>query len=355
MQVMDRFHVQGVRPLDLFPFMSQEECLVTLEAWRARGLGDAAAFYALDGVWSALWISFFAAIFHRALVYRPALGQARLWVGRLLMSTWLVDFSENATIVALVHRSPHVSDGLFWASRGLTAAKWAAILTFWMLLINGVLRRAPRPGTPQGGRTMTRRPYWFSAGVALVITAADALVIVGIEEKSRSLLAAGYFGSLLFPLLAVGYWAVRGEFGEGQPRLAAAFFGVGAYLVALSTLIQGSTAIVESFRLHGAELSLAVGPVLEVTFAWFKAPLYVLGLALTLIETALFVALVWRARGSVVPRWALLGNRVSLVLVCAAAALLVPQAKVYLQLLSPNLSHVGFFVLLALAPRSAAA
>jgi hypothetical protein len=201
---------------------------------------------------------------------------------------------------------------------------------------------------------MTRKLFWFSAGVAIVITAADAVVIAGIEHHAQGLLVAGYFGSLLFPLLALGYWGVLREFGPGQPRLAAAFFGVGAYLVSLSTLIQGSTAIVESVRLHGAELTLAVEPVLAATFSRFKAPLYALGLLLTLVETALFVALVWRARGAAMPRWVVLGNRVVLVLLCAAAALLVPPAKLYLLLLSPNLSHVGLFVLLALAPRSAA-
>lgn len=148
LRVMDGFHAPDVRPLDLFIFMPREECLVTLQAWSARGVRDARIFYALDGVWAAVWTSSFAFAYHRALAHRPGLLPARPWVTRLLVMTWLLDFAENATIVALIQRDPEVGDGLFAASRGLTATKWAAIFAFWVLLTVGVLRRAS-PGEPR--------------------------------------------------------------------------------------------------------------------------------------------------------------------------------------------------------------
>ncbi|MCK5243123.1 hypothetical protein KAR34_11800 [bacterium] len=124
-----------------------------------------------------------------------------------------------------------------------------------------------------------------------------------------------------------------------------AFFIVASYLVAISTLIQGSTSFLEYMKIHAGQLNLAVSSIFGESFLRYKAPLYLIGLVLTIIESVLFVIMMIK-RKTGYPRWFWLFNRLFLVGYCLIVALLFPAFKQYIQLLSANLSHVFFFLLL---------
>lgn len=193
---------------------------------------------------------------------------------------------------------------------------------------------------------MIKTAFFASAVAALLITAADAVVIYGINHNAPALVQAGFFGSWLFPFLLLGYGALYRLLFSERPRWATALFISGAYLAALSTLIQGSTGLLEYARLRAATVDPAAGPLLVEVFSRFKMPLYAAGALLTIIESLCFVGAVWTH--SAVPRRVALINRLFLVGACLLTAPLIPSIKVYLQLLSPNLSHLLFFSLLFL-------
>jgi hypothetical protein len=198
--------------------------------------------------------------------------------------------------------------------------------------------------------TTRRRLFEVSFAAAVAITVADWAVIYGIVNHQRAPVHLGFFGSLLFPFLVLGYWALYKALESASPRLALALLLIGSYLATISTLIQGSTGLIEDLRLHAGSLSLASDALFGEVWSRFKVPLYVLGLVLTVAESALFAVVAWRRLGGY-SRWLLLGNRLTTTLLCLLAAPLLSGGAIYLRLLSPNLSHVFLFLLLALHER----
>ena len=181
--------------------------------------------------------------------------------------------------------------------------------------------------------------------ISLIITFADWAVIYGIRHTSLPYLHSGFFGSLLFPLLIAGYWAIYRICSKPYPKMGWAFFIAGSYLVAISTLIQGSTSFLEYMKIHAGQLNLAANLIFDKSFLLYKTPLYLIGLVLTIIESVLF-AIMMIKRKTGYPRWFWLFNRLFLVGYCLIVALVFPAFKQYVQLLSANLSHVFFFLLL---------
>jgi hypothetical protein len=254
----------------------------------------------------------------------------------VVLGTLGLDYLENASIVSLAIAYPEVGDLHFYASRLLTLSKWLGIASVLLMTLGGSLR-------------FKRNLYLLSAAAALLITIADWAVIHGIRAETPSAVHAGFFGSLLFPLLAAGYWKFYRAVADERPRLGLAFFVAGAYLAAISTLIQGSTGLLEHLRLQATGLHLEAGPIFDVAFSLFKKPLYALGLALTVAESVLFAIIVWK-RTAGLPRRLIFIDRLVVVVVFAVVAKFAGSAGLYLLLLSPNLSHVILFAALARDP-----
>lgn len=201
---------------------------------------------------------------------------------------------------------------------------------------------------------MNKHLFLLGFIIALLITIADWAVIYGIRNNELSYLNVGFFGSLLFPFLAASYWALYKVMLKESPKMGMALFLIASYLVAISTLIQGSTSFLEYMKMHAAQLDLvAASSVFEQGFQMFKLPLYFVGLVLTVAESIIFVAIVIK-KNTVYPRWFWLFNRVFLIGYCLILALLIPAVKQYIQLLSANLSHVLFFLLLWLYEKDSA-
>lgn len=193
---------------------------------------------------------------------------------------------------------------------------------------------------------MNKHLFLLGFVIALLITIADWAVIYGIRNNELSYLNAGFFGSLLFPFLIASYWALYRMVSKDAPKMGMALFLIASYLVAISTLIQGSTSFLEYMKMHAVQLDLvAAPPVFEQGFQMFKLPLYLVGLVLTVAESVLFIAVVIK-NNTAYPRWFWLFNRVFLIAYCLGLAFLFPAIKQYIQLLSANLSHVFFFLLL---------
>lgn len=197
---------------------------------------------------------------------------------------------------------------------------------------------------------MPKKLFSFGFIVALLITIADWAVIYGIKHHQLTFLHIGYFGSLLFPLLIASYWALYQLFSKAYPKTSLYFFISAAFLVAISTLIQGSTSFLEYMKLYAGQLNIDATEVFNKTFILYKAPLYILGLVLTVLESVLFIIMVLKQK-SALPRWLWLFNRLFLIGICIIIGLLIPYFKEYIKLLSANISHVVFFLVLWLYQR----
>lgn len=126
-KIMDLFHVPNVKPLDLFMFMSKDECMVTLRDWHYWGYMKAFYFYILDCLWAVLWNSMLYYFYHTVLIFQHKILFLRSYLFRLIVCIYVMDLLENTTMVWMIKLYPQIPDLLFYFNRSMTLLKWSGV------------------------------------------------------------------------------------------------------------------------------------------------------------------------------------------------------------------------------------
>lgn len=158
--------------------------------------------------------------------------------------------------------------------------------------------------------------------------------------SAERLYAGHYLSILAAPLYILGYWHLSQHLKPASERAARAFFLIGAYSFAVGAVWLGQRAFLAYVVQESAAGSYS-GDLLE-TFASLNEPLVnVLRLAV-LINSVIWIALIWKGRTQY-PRWMAIFNPFALLALIFVFYFVSPDAGRYLLPGAMNVVHVIVF------------
>ena len=205
---------------------------------------------------------------------------------------------------------------------------------------------------------MTARGACALAAVAALAASAGDLLLLWVGSAGRSelglpappsgaLLAGQQLGVFAIPLYGVGYWGVARGIGAAHRRAARFVFVAGALGGAYGGVVHGITGMAEQL-----ERAAGVAPGDPMAFVArlgaFLVPLWV-GVAAAIAAGSVVFAVAIARGPSAFPRWMAFANPLALVLLAALLGAPTPIGRALLVPAAPNLAHVWFFALAALA------
>ena len=205
---------------------------------------------------------------------------------------------------------------------------------------------------------MTARGACALAAVAALAASAGDLLLLWVASAGRTelglpapppgaLLAGHQLGVFAIPLYGFGYWGVARGIGAAHRRAARFVFVTGALGGAYGGIVHGITGMAEQLE-RAAGVAPGDPMAFVARFGAFLVPLWIgLGVAIAAGSVVFAVAI---ARGhSAFPRWMAFANPLVLVLLAALLGAPTPIGRALLVPAAPNLAHVWFFALAALA------
>jgi hypothetical protein len=205
---------------------------------------------------------------------------------------------------------------------------------------------------------MTARGACALAAVAALAASLGDLLLLWFANAGRSelglpappdgaLLIGHQLGVFAIPLYGVGYWGVSRAIGAAHRCAARFVFVAGALGGAYGGVVHGVTGIAEQLE---AAAGIAPGDPMAfiARLGAFLVPLWaVIAIAITAGSVVFAVAV---ARGdTALPRWMALASPFALVVLGALLGAPTPIGRALLVPAAPNLAHVWFFALAALA------
>jgi len=205
---------------------------------------------------------------------------------------------------------------------------------------------------------MTARGACALAAVAALAASVGDLLLLWVASAGRNepglpappdgaLLAGHLLGVFAIPLYGVGYWGVSRALGGAHRHATRFVFVAGALGGAYGGVVHGMTGIAEQLE---AAAGIAPGDPMAfvASVGAFLIPLWIVVGVASAAGSIVFAVAV--AHGdTALPRWMALANPLALVTLVALLGAPTPIGRALLVPAAPNLAHVWFFALAALA------